>query len=219
MSSYNADYTHDKIIEDIMLLDKFSKNNQKNGFKNLSGNILYGILHEIAWAWTENRDVGNGKTKSAKTRGCELWTKEAFDVVIEKQGAKYSKRQGKKWDSGVTHEHILPKIRFKESLSDYILSKNCINKTALTSKMNEILKGCVVTTEQAKELDKYFQKKLPSKKTDFFQISEKECWDRYRETNKYFPQTFSEIYLIEWKYNGKKQNYWEIINVKSYITI
>ena len=191
MSSYGADYTKQKIKDDLSKMIK----------AQLSDNAIYAILHDIAWAWTEQVDVNNGtKTKTAKLRGCKYWTKEALKIAFD---INYCPIKGFDFDKCLRHEHVVPKIIFKETVLKYVKSNSFASNSQiqnLYNAMKNTLLGCVVTVDQAKKLDTNYATKMPSGQTDFCKITNP--WERYEETKKNYPNAFTEIYEVKWQQKG-----------------
>lgn len=196
VSSYGADYTKQKIKDDLSKMIK----------AQLSDNAIYAILHDIAWAWTEQVDVNNGtKTKTAKLRGCKYWTKEALKIAFD---INYCPIKGFDFDKHLRHEHIVPKIIFKETVLKYVKNNSFASNSQIQNLYNAMknkLLGCVVTVDQAKKLDTKFAQKMPTP-NDFLSISNP--WERYEETKKDYPNDFTEICEVKWQQKG---NTWIIV--------
>jgi len=208
-SNYGSNYARQKMIDDIKHLSEI----QKDPNKKLSDNIIKAILHNIAWAWTEQNQIDvKGKVYQAKIRGCKYWTKEAFlDVFQKKSSGNWEEESSHKYS--LRHEHIVPKKLFKEEADAFIKGRSKYTINQLKDAMEKCLIGCVVTNgtkkapEQANLLDSTFQTKMPTKK-DFCSITDP--WERYKAMKKQ-SNKFTEIYIVKWKKG--KHNKWLVDKV------
>ena len=214
-SSYGSNYTRQEMIDDITLLSKIQKNNKDV----LSDNIIKAILHNIAWAWTEQNEFDvQGKVYQAKIKGCKYWTEEAFlDVFQKNSSGVWEEKLSHKYS--LRHEHIVPKKIFKEAAGKLIQGKAQFTIQDLKKAMENCLIGCIVTNgtkgqpEQANLLDAKnngCRDKMPppQDKCDFCQITDP--WARYKKMKKQSSK-FTKIYIVKWKKG--KYNKWLVDGV------
>ena len=160
------------------------------------------ILDMYAWVLTEEKEcesknADNFKpTKKAKFKGCDYWTKDAFELCFT-EGNKCQKLSAFK---GIKHEHVVPRNVFKK----YI-------KTVDTFDIDKIKKffiGCVVTSKQAEKLDKLHKDNMPNINA-FDEINEDVLWSRYKAAR------IKEIVKVSWK-NKENGDGWYIDKVSNY---
>ncbi len=221
MGRFHAqNYTRKNIINDLDLLDQMNS-------MGVSGNAIESILHTMAWAWTAYKDItlknGEEISKLTKFQGCEFWSEKAFlDKFEQINGVWKVKTDNIK--KGLRHEHIVPKILFKQVVEQYLDQSPSIltNKLSdLKKAMNKNLIGCVVTEAEAKMLDAKgngCRDKMPppQDKCDFCGITDP--WARYKKTAQ--NSSFSKrIYKLEWESPKSKNGSWKFKSATVYLIL
>ena len=138
---------------------------------------------------TANGITPKAVDKYAKYKGCDYWTKDAFDQCFEEKDNIFTFK-GNKTLSGLRHEHVVPRKLFV----DYVNSN--VNNIDV-DKINKYFIGCVVTKDKSKRIDENFKDTMPNKEITFEKITEKNLWSRYTESG------ITSIYEIEWEINNK----------------
>ena len=186
-------YDKDKMLNDILFL--------LDAGESLSDVAKFDILKAIGWHYTERKDPG---TPKAKKLGCTYWTQEAFDIVFECKGGKYSLRPGvkNKIDHVVIHEHVVPKEVFITSIMNF---KGKIDKESLKKILDDNYFACIVSPSEAKELDKNNKMSMPGSK-NLFTISNP--WERYIKAG------FESVLKLEWELGTRRS--WQLVSKEVY---
>ncbi len=141
-------------------------------------------------------------TKSAKYKGCKYWSEDAYNKHIKP----YENDESLKGftESGLTHEHVVPKCIFIDSMEKYFKNlRNEITSENIQEKMDKAFKdlkdiisrnlyACVITKdEDDTKLGGKLKTTMPDGETNFFEI--KNPWLRYIKAG------YTELYEVNWE--------------------
>ena len=169
------------------------------------------ILDMYCWILTERIEGDGDKSKNAKFKGCVYWSEEALKQL------KKNKKEGKNYESGLRHEHVVPRTLFREYIKncfDEDWHKKCDGNGNVIEidkeKINDFFIGCVVTAGEAGEIDKKFKNKFPDedKITSLANIEKTNLWNRYKAI-KILPQL--KVSEVKWTFENGRWNEPKII--------
>ena len=189
-------YTKNEMAHDIINL-------MKGDFSDF---IKEEVLDNILWAVTEIRDYEFSKiVPKAKYRGCKYWSgealKKAYGINSPTELTSSSKYKN---NNDLRHEHVIPKAVIKSYILEYI-NNTILDSNELYNKILGVLNhsyGCVLTKEQASNVDKIYKDKMPSGKEDIF--NPKNTWARYKILD-------DDIYNVSW---DLKSSSWIILKAE-----
>ena len=157
------------------------------------------ILDMYCWILTE-RKGNKDESKNAKFKGCDYWSKAALERLDDNTTEKNN------YESGLRHEHVVPRKLFRKYVDNVCKNWSGMDQTdknKIIEKINNFFIGCVVTKEEADDIDNKYKDKFPDedKNTSLADITKKNLWDRYKNT---IPKP--EILKVEWE---SKSRGWE----------
>lgn len=140
----------------------------------------------ISWHYTDRDECG----RTAKIKGCPYWTEAALERFLS--------GQEKHRDGDYRHEHIIPRIIFKEAIFNGLFKNYTTNE--LKDIFDRNLIGCVVTQDEDSLLNEY-KSSMPGDESekDFFSIADP--WARYKAVG------LTKICKVEWKHSGNGWKY------------
>lgn len=181
----------------------------------------------ISWPYTDR--AKNNIEQCAKYKGCPYWSEEALKRIDET-----GKWQEGEKDKGLRHEHIIPRTIFINAMEDYFddirkkIEKGAYREaiyeeafTDLSKKMEEMMKGCVVTSKEADKIDGKkagykgegaYKRKMPEKAYEnTYENTTDKAWKNFSEIKSPWARYETEeangikIYEIDWEL---KNNHW-----------
>lgn len=186
---YGSEYDKNK-IEDF----KKRKQNMFNDLetlckqKTLSKQTIFEIVRDISWSWTDG--FGNGY------QGCAYWTEAAIKQCYGVSKIEDCINKFPCSNKGLRHEHVVPKNLFIKYIMD-----ECYNNLEKLDYdlIDKNLIGCVVTNDEAKNIDSAHKNKMPDNQR-FDEIDDESRWSRYTKSG------VVNVYKIGWYLpkNGKK---------------
>lgn len=187
------EYIKEKLIDDMLTILFETK-----GITSYSRNH---IIDMYCWLLTERVYSSNdGKTKNVKYAGCNYWSEEAIRKYRENSSANKYK--------GLKHEHVVPRRLFRKYLYDLIdeYGEKCPDKeqkTKINEQINNCFIGCVVTFDEAAEIDKLYKDSFPDGIESLSNIQKENMWKRYKDIGDI------KIKEVEWEFTANK---WSILN-------
>lgn len=170
----------DRLIKDMLSVCSLSSDELSDASR------MEFIDKAISWHYTDRDEYG----RTAKIKGCPYWTKAALERFLS--------GQEKHRDGDYRHEHIIPRIIFKEAIFNGLFKNYTPDE--LKDIFDRNLIGCVVTHDEDSLLNKY-KSSMPGDESgkDFFSISDP--WARYKAVG------ITEIYKVTWKKTDKTWKY------------
>ena len=167
----------------------------------------------VAWSFSDRSE--NDIEKKAKFKGCPYWSAKALKRIDD---AGNWKKGGKK-DKELRHEHVVPRSVFVNAMEEHFKSvRDEIEKKKdereeilkreyemLRAKMENCIFGCVVTKEEAKDIDKEYKTNMPEEAYQGNEKPDKDAlWDLFdkieRPWKRYKMAGVKEVWKLEWKF-------------------
>lgn len=144
--------TEDEILEDLCKIAK----------SDLSVPAKAKLYDHLCWKFTE---------LDGKYCGVKYWSSEAYKIYLKK-------KENKNWQSGLRHEHIVPKCIF----IDWIFENQDICAETLKNAFQKNMIACIVTAEEDRILNNNgFRTSMPDGNKNFLEINDP--WARYKACN------------------------------------
>ncbi len=183
---YGSEYNKNK-IEDFEKRKRHMYNDLKTlcEQKTLSMQNTYEIVRDISWSWTDG--FGNGY------QGCTYWTEAAIKQCYNVFNIQDCIDKFPYLNKGLRHEHVVPKNLFIK----YIMEECYKNPEKLDYDLiDKNLIGCVVTIEEAKNIDSAHKNIMPDN-LNFDEIDSESLWSRYIKSG------IVNVYKMDWDLSKK----------------
>lgn len=155
--------------------------------KHLSKQTTFEIVRDISWSWTDG--FGNGY------QGCTYWTEAAIKQCYGVSKIKDCINKFPCSNKGVRHEHVVPKNLFIR----YIMEECYSNPEKLDYDLiDKNLIACVVTSDEAKNIDSAYKDKMLDNK-NFNEIDDESLWSRYTKSG------IVNVYKMDWDLSKKRK--------------
>ena len=179
---------HDIMFED---LTRFVKGDLAFNSKEMERQFL----KELAWVWTEFRDIEGGKTLRAKF-ATEYWSEKALKKIYEISSGCNGNinlnsikvknclsagiiSSSSRVEKELRHEHVVPKKLFIDTVLK--LKEQGSVDESFYNKLLQCFVGCIITKKESEALDKQ-HRNYPDVGM-LLDDKEFDCWVRYREYN------------------------------------
>lgn len=204
---------------------------------SLTGETKGAVLSNFCWAFTERKepvekDGEEVPAPKAKIKGCEYWSKKAFEkaylfdrgyVSKTDKNGKYLlcktnaniEGDDKVFDEGtmVRHEHLIPKKVLISAFFDD--TKYAVDNLET---FLQYFNACVITADEDRDIDVKYKSAMPEEYGTFRKICEKnkhDCmWSRYQQSTDLMKEPMI-VYKIQW---GVKKG-WVPIGITDVIAI
>ena len=186
----NKKYLKADLINDLKIIIELAQ----------SGEISYAavkaLIDKYSWFLTEEGyDEKSDTLVDAKYKGCKYWSEEAINKYKETD-PKIEKREFR-------HEHVVPRILFKDYLMRIIDQNEKISFEDLESIISRNLIACVVTKDEDKYKLSNYSKTMPGDEANSSFEEIRDAWARYRETS-------IKVFEVEWNRSGR----WNLVESK-----